>query len=147
MDAQPRGPQSFPRRDDDGRVVGLPDLLGLTLGALVLTAAALLVIDGISVLLGWSRFGSSSGWFLLILPAWLFILEEFRAWRGVRGRVVVAVSGALVALALGLLAAGAVAGLPALISGGVGAVVASFAYAIYWFHGVRWLARREGSVS
>lgn len=139
--------QRFPRRDEHGRVSGLPDLLALTVAALLTTAAALLVIDVASMLFGGSSLGSSSGWFLLILPVWLFILEELRAWRGVSGRIVVAGSGALVALALGLLAANAVAGLPALLSGGVGAAVASLAYAVYWFHGIRWLARREGSIT
>lgn len=137
----------FPRRDEHGRVSGLVDLLALTLAALVTTAAVLLVIDLVSVLFGWSKFGSSNGWFLLILPVWLFILEELRAWRGVTGRLVVAVSGALVALALGLLAANQAASLPPLLSGGVGAVVTSLAYAVYWFHGIRWLGRREGSIT
>jgi hypothetical protein len=137
----------FPRRDDDGRVAGLPDLLALTLGYLLLTALVLAVIDGVSALFGWGTVGSSNGWFTLILPAWLFILEEFRAWRPVHGRLVLALSGGVVAVGLGLAAATFVADLPPLLSGGAGAAVASVAYALYWFHGVRWLARREGSIT
>lgn len=142
-DAQDR----FPRRDDDGRVAGLPDLLALALGYLLLTAVILVVIDGVSALLGWGSPGSSNGWFTLILPAWLFILEEFRAWRPVHGRLALALSGGLVAVGLGLAAASLAADLPPLLSGGTGAAVASVAYALYWFHGVRWLARREGSIT
>jgi hypothetical protein len=151
MDAKTNAPGGsdgrFPRRDEHGRAVGLADLLALTVAALLTTAAVLLVIDGVSTLLGWGRFGSSSGWLALVLPAWLFILEEFRAWRPVSGRFAVGVSGALVALALGLGAAGLASGLPPLLSGGVGAAVASVVYAVYWFYGIRWLARREEGVT
>jgi hypothetical protein len=139
--------ERFPRRDENGRAVGLADLLALTLGYLVLTAVVLLAIDGISALFGWGSLGSSSGWFTLILPAWLFILEEFRAWRPVHGRLALALSGAVVAVGLGLAGASLAADLPPLLSGGAGAAVASVAYALYWYHGVRWLARREGSIT
>lgn len=146
MDAKTNAPGAsggrFPRRDEHGRAAGLADLLLLTAAALVTTAAVVLAIDGVSTLLGWGEFGSSSGWLALVLPAWLFILEEFRAWRGVPGRFAVAISGALVALALGLGAAGLAGALPPLVSGGVGAAAASLAYALYWFYGIRWLARR-----
>ena len=127
-------------------MVGLADLLVLTAAALLTTAVVLLLVDAVGVLLGWGEPGGSSGWLMLILPAWLFILEELRAWRGVPGRMVVAVSGGLVALALGLAAAGLAASAPPLVSGGAGAVVTSVVYALYWFHGIRWLARREGSI-
>jgi hypothetical protein len=146
MSAQDRSTERFPRRDEHGRTAGIADLLALTIAALLTTGAVLVVIDGVSALLGWGSFGGSSGWLALVLPAWLFILEEFRAWRGVHGRFVVAISGGLVALALGLGAANLAADLPPLLSGGAGAAVASVAYALYWFHGIRWLARREGSV-
>jgi hypothetical protein len=136
---------SFPRRDEQGRVVGLVDLLAFTVAGLVTAFVILLVIDGAGALVGWGEFGQASGWLLLILPAWLFIMEELRAWREVRGRLVVAVSGGLLGLAMGLLVAGVMPG-PPLVSSGVGAVVAALAYAVYWFHGIRWLARREGSI-
>jgi hypothetical protein len=146
MNEPDRSTERFPRRDEHGRAIGIADLLALTVAALLTTAAVLLVIDGISALIGWGTFGSSSGWLALVLPAWLFILEEFRAWRGVHGRFAVAVSGGLLAIALGLGAASLAADLPPLLSGGAGAAVASMAYALYWFHGIRWLARREGSL-
>lgn len=135
--------EQFPRRDGAGRVVGLADLLALTAAALLICFAVLVVVDGSGALIGWGRFGSASGWLALILPAWLFLIEELRAWRAVRGRHVVVVSGALAAMALGLLVAGATPG-PPLVSSGVGAAVAALAYAVYWFHGIRWLARRQG---
>jgi hypothetical protein len=29
------------------------------------------------------------------------------------------------------------------VSSGAGAAAAAVGYAVYWFHGIRWLARRE----
>lgn len=136
-------PDRFPRRDDDGRVVGLADLLVLTAAGLALCFVVLIAIDASGAAVGWGRFGDATGWLALILPAWLFILEELRAWRGVPGRLVVAITGGLVGLALGLLVAGVTPG-PPLVSGGAGATVAAMAYAVYWFHGIRWLAHRGG---
>jgi hypothetical protein len=138
-----RKSSSFPRRDEHGRVVGLADLLALTLASLVTGLVVLLIIEGAGALVGWGEFGQASGWLALILPAWLFIIEELRAWRAIGGaRLVVAVSGGLLGIALGLLVAGVVPG-PPLVSSGVGAVVAALAYAVYWFHGIRWLASRQ----
>jgi hypothetical protein len=134
---------SFPRRDENGRVVGFVDLLALTIASLVTGLVVLLVVEGAGALVGWGDFGQASGWLVLVLPAWLFIIEELRAWRGVGGRLVVAVSGGLLGMAIGLLIAGITPG-PPLLSSGVGATVAALAYAVYWFHGIRWLARREG---
>ena len=134
----------FPRRDRDGRVVGLADLLALTVAGLLTGAVLVLLLDGTGAALGWGEFGHVSGWLTLILPAWLFLIEEMRAWRSVPGRVPAAVVGGLLALALGLLAAGVTPG-PPVVTGGVGALVAAVAYAAWWFHTVRWLARREGS--
>lgn len=147
MNAQDRSSGRFPRRDEHGRAAGVTDLLALTVAALLTTGVVLVVIGSVGALLGWGSVGDSSGWLALVLPAWLFILEEFRAWRGVSGRFAVAISGGLVAVALGLAAASLAADLPPLLSGGAGAAVASVAYALYWFHGIRWLARREGSVT
>lgn len=133
-------------RDEHGRVKTLSALLGFTLAGLVTGVVALAVIDVATASLGRGDFGHANGWLAVILPVWLFILEELRAWRGVTGRLVLAGSGLLVGLALGLLAADAVAALPPLGSGAVGAAVASVAYAVYWYHGIRWLARREGEI-
>jgi hypothetical protein len=136
---------TFPRRDEDGRVVGLADLLALTAAALVTGFVVLLLLDVAGSLVGWGEFGEASGWLALILPAWLFLIEELRAWRPVRARHVVVVSGALLAIAVGLLVAGVTPG-PPLMSSGVGAATAAVAYAVYWYYGIRWLARREGSI-
>jgi hypothetical protein len=137
--------QRFPRRDADGRVAGLADLLALTAAGLVTCFAVVVLIDGSGALLGWGEFGQASGWLALILPAWLFLIEELRAWRAVRARLAVVISGGLVAMALGLLIAGVMPG-PPLVASGAGAAVAALAYAVYWFHAIRWLARREGSL-
>lgn len=136
---------TFPRRDEDGRVVGLADLLALTLAALLTGFAVVVVLDVAGGLVGWGEFGQASGWLALILPTWLFLIEELRAWRAVRARHVVVVSGALLGIAVGLLLAGITPG-PPLLSSGVGAAAAALAYAVYWYHGIRWLARREGSI-
>jgi hypothetical protein len=133
---------AFPRRDEHGRVVRLVDLLALMVAGLVAGLVVLLVIDGAGSLVGWGEFGRASGWLVLVLPAFL-VIEEWRAWRGVRGRPLVAISGGLAAIALGLLVAGLTPG-PPLVSSGVGAVVAALVYAVYWYHGIRWLVRREG---
>jgi hypothetical protein len=135
----------FPRRDRDGRVVGVADLLALTMAGLVTGLVVVLVLDVSGSLIGWGEFGEASGWLMLILPVWLFLIEELRAWRAVRARHAVVISGALVAMALGLVVAGVTPG-PPLVSSGAGASVAAVAYAVYWFHGIRWLARREGSL-
>src|SRR5690606_5999280 len=99
-------------RDARGRVTSLGALLGFTLAGLVTGVAALVVIDAVTALLGRGDFGHANGWLAVVLPVWLFILEELRAWRGVTGRLVLAGSGLLVGLALGLVAANAVAELP-----------------------------------
>lgn len=135
----------FPRRDGDGRVVGLADLLAITVASLLTGAAVLLIIDGSGAVLGWGTFGEISGWLVLILPAWLFLIEELRAWRGVSGRLAAAAAGGLLGLALGMIAAGFTPG-PPMITGGVGGAVAALVYAVWWFHAIRWLARREGSL-
>jgi hypothetical protein len=135
----------FPRRDGGGRVVGLADLLALTVAGLVTGFAVLVVLDAAGSLVGWGEFGQASGWLALILPVWLFLIEELRAWREVRARHLVVVSGGLVGLLVGLLVAGVTPG-PPLLSSGVGATVAALGYAVYWFHGIRWLAGRQGSM-
>src|SRR5690554_2791195 len=132
-------------RDPQGRVSTLPALLGFTLAGLVTGLVALLAVDVIMVLIGRGELGGANGWLAVVLPTWLFILEEFRAWHGVPGRLLAAGVGLPVALALGLLAAEVAGELPPLASGAVGATVASFGYAIFWFHGVRWLARRDSA--
>lgn len=133
----------FPRRDADGRISGVVDLLAVTLAGLLMGVAALAILDGAFALLGVGEFGRASGWLGLILPAWLFA-EEFRAWRTVPVRTPVAVMATALGLALGLLAAGVAAGLPPLAAGGLGALVATVTYALVWFYGIRRLSGRTG---
>ena len=129
---------AVPRRDADGRVLRLVELSGVSVAYLVLNAIGLLLIDGLVVLLSDNTFGSSSGWLLVILPGLLFF-DDFRAWRAYRMRYLVAIVSALVAFGLGLIAAGLVRDVPAMVSGGVGAAVAVLVYAPLWFLGIRWL--------
>ena len=133
----------FPRRDDEGRLVSVTDLLGMTLAGLVIGLLVLLAFDGALALLGLAEFGRANGWLALLLPAWLFA-EEFRAWRYGPARVVAALVAAGVGLTVGLLAAGLANELPPLVSGGCAAAAGTVTYAVIWFFGVRWLARRTG---
>jgi hypothetical protein len=135
--------QTFPRRDADGRVVSLGELLAVgalgTLAGLVVLA----VIDGILALVGLSEFGHASGWLALILPA-LIYFDDLRAWRGYAVRILVAVVAAGVAIGLGLVVAALASGLPPMISGAAGAMVAAVLYGLVWFVGVRWLTGQQG---
>src|SRR5262245_25733171 len=96
---------TVPRRDAAGRVVRLPDLIAAALAYALVNAVGLLIIDGVVALLGLSGFGRSSGWLVLILPGLLFF-DDLRAWRGFPLRFLVAPITAVVAVGLGLLAAG-----------------------------------------
>jgi hypothetical protein len=149
--SRPAGPEKpdsadrrlkFPHRDARGRVDTLPDLI---LGVLVWLLVALVILaifDGVLAALGQS-FGRTSGWICGVLAVWLFT-EEYRAWRPVSGRPVVALLGVLVGGAMGLAVAGVASGLPAMVSGFLGVAVATLAYAVLWYSGVRILARRSG---
>ncbi|MDG4763264.1 hypothetical protein O7632_03940 [Solwaraspora sp. WMMD406] len=136
-----------PRRDAEGRIATLADLIGVVLAGLVIGLLVLLLFDGVFQLIASGRLGQSNGWLAVILPAWLFA-DDFRAWRGGSARFVAALVALGVGVASGLLAAGVatgiVFGLPPLVSGGIGAAVLSVAYATVWFHGVRWLDGRTG---
>lgn len=135
--------RGYPHRDEQGRLVGLVDLLGIALAGLVLGVAALLLVEGVLALVGVGRFGQANGWLAAILPVWLFA-EEFRAWRGVPGRLACGLVGAAVAIALGALAQGLLQDLPPAVTGAVGAAVAVLGYALIWFYGIRWLGGRTG---
>ena len=50
----------------------------------------------------------------------------------------------MVAVLAGLLVAGLAGGLAPLLSGGLAAHAFTLGYAVLWFHGVHWLARRTG---
>lgn len=127
---------SFPQRDEDGRVIGIVDLLAVALAGTFVGLLALLLVDATFAVFGGRPFGQASGWLVAVLP-FLVLLDDFRAWRPVRGRVLVAVAAALIGLFIGSLAAGATGYLPPLVSGAVGATVAVLAYSVVWFYGVR----------
>jgi hypothetical protein len=138
------GPQrpKFPQRDAAGRVGTLPDLLVGVLVWLLVALALLLLIDGAAWLIG-QGFGGTSGWIAGLLAVWLFA-EEFRAWRPVPARGALAAVAAFIAGAMGVATTGLAAALPKLVSGFLGVSVAALAYALLWYYGVRWLARRSG---
>jgi hypothetical protein len=134
---------TFPRRDADGRVVHLVELIAWVGAGLVLGFVVLLVIDGVSSLLGAGRFGQVSGWLAAILPVWLFT-EEFRAWRAVAARIITALGCGVLAVVIGFSASVAAShALPPLGSGAVGAAISAVLYALLWYVGIRWLADRS----
>ncbi|GAA3347563.1 hypothetical protein GCM10020358_62840 [Amorphoplanes nipponensis] len=133
-----------PRRDADGRLVTVGDLLGVALAGLVTGVVVLLVFEGIMSLARAFDFGSSSGWLALILPVWLFT-EEFRAAGYGAYRIVVAALAAGFGIAVGMTLAGlAAATFPPLVSGAVGALGLTVVYCLVWFYGLRWLSHRAG---
>jgi hypothetical protein len=128
---------TLPHRDEDGRIISLPELLAAAAGFTVVNAVGLVLIDAVLALLGLSTFGRSSGWLALILPAFLYF-DDFRAWKAARLRWLAAPVAALVGIALGLLAAGLIEDAP-LLSGAIGALVAALAFAPVWWVGIRLL--------
>ncbi|MGW4295553.1 hypothetical protein ACWEH1_21225 [Micromonospora chersina] len=136
-------PRSFPRRDAEGRILTLGDLLGVSLAGLVIGVLALVLFEWAFATMGAGDFGRTNGWLAVILPLWLF-WDDFRAWEFGAARVLAALAGIAVGVLAGLLAAGLAAGLPPLVSGALAAAVCTVVYAVIWFHGVHWLARRTG---
>ncbi len=133
-----------PRRDADGRLVTVGDLLGVAFAGLVTGIVVLLVFEGVMSLARAFDFGSSSGWLALILPVWLFT-EEFRAAGYGAYRIVVAALAAGFGIAVGMTLAGlAAATFPPLVSGAVGAFGLTVVYCLVWFYGLRWLSHRAG---
>jgi hypothetical protein len=133
-----------PRRDADGRLVTVGDLLGVAFAGLVTGIVVLLAFEGIMSLAQAFDFGSSSGWLALILPVWLFT-EEFRAAGYGAYRIVVAALAAGFSIAAGMTLAGlAAATFPPLVSGAVGALGLTVVYCLVWFYGLRWLSHRAG---
>ncbi|NYF56405.1 hypothetical protein [Micromonospora purpureochromogenes] len=133
----------FPRRDAEGRVLTLGDLLGVSLAGWVIGVLALVLFDWAFASIGAGEFGRTNGWLAVILPAWLY-WDDFRAWEFGAARVVAALVAAVVAVVGGLLVAGVAAGLAPLLTGGLAALAFTLVYAVLWFHGVHWLARRTG---
>jgi hypothetical protein len=126
----------------------LVELLTAVVVGLALGGVVLVVIDGLTALLGWGRFGEISGWLAGVLPVWLFV-EEYKAWREVPTRIVLALVSTALAIPLALAAATLASGpLPPLASGAIGVSVGALAYAVLWYVGIRWLAdRTERGVS
>ncbi|KKK07102.1 hypothetical protein [Micromonospora sp. HK10] len=139
-DEQPRG---FPRRDAEGRIATLGDLLGVSLAGLVIGALALVLFEWAFATMGAGGFGRTNGWLAVILPVWLF-WDDFRAWDFGAARVFAALAGVVLGVLAGLLAAGLAADLPPLLSGALAAAAFTVVYAVVWFPGVHWLARRTG---
>ncbi|GAB3186614.1 hypothetical protein FHX75_12803 [Micromonospora palomenae] len=133
----------FPRRDAEGRVLTLGDLLGVSLAGWVIGMLALVLFDWAFASIGAGEFGRTNGWLAVILPAWLY-WDDFRAWEFGAARVVAALVAAVVAVVGGLLVAGVAAGLAPLLTGGLAALAFTLVYAVLWFQGVHWLARRTG---
>src|SRR4029453_19012027 len=101
---------------------------------------ALALIDVVFSLMGLVDFGHASGWLTAVLPIFLFV-DDFRGWKRAGGakRWIVAAVGLAVALAAGLIAASLVSGLPAILSGFVGALVLGLFYTIIWYVWIRQL--------
>jgi hypothetical protein len=136
--------RTYPRRDADGRLATIGDLLGVVLAGLVVGVAVLLVFEAATTLLQLARFGDASGWLAVILPVWIFV-EEFRAAGYGAARVVVALLAAGLGAAVGMALAGVAAtAYPALVSGAVGAAGLSLFYSLIWFYGLRALHERHG---
>ena len=132
--------QKFPRRDVDGRVISLRELFVAVIVGSLFGLAALALIDGVFALIGLGDFGHASGWLAAVLPIFLLV-DDFRGWKRAGGgrRWIAAAIGLAVAVTAGLVAASLVGGLPALLSGFVGALVVSLVYMIIWFVWIRWL--------
>jgi hypothetical protein len=136
--------RTYPRRDADGRLATIGDLLGVVLAGLVVGVALLLVFEAATTLLQLARFGDASGWLAVVLPAWIFV-EEFRAAGYGGARIIVALLAGGLGLAVGATLAGVAATmLPPLFSGMVGAAGLSLFYSLIWFYGLRALHERNG---
>jgi hypothetical protein len=134
---------AFPRRDAEGRIRALGDLLGVSLAGAVIGLLVLVLFDVAFAWLGAGDFGQANGWLAVILPVWLF-WEDFRAWAFGAPRVVAALVALAMAVVSGLLLAGVATGLPPLLSGALAATTFTVVYALVWFSGVRWLTNRTG---
>lgn len=134
-----------PKRDADGRLATVQDLLGVTLAGLASGVVILLVFEGVMTLFrGPEEFGSASGWIAVVLPVWLFT-EEFRAAGYGANRIIVAPLAAGFGVAVGMTLAGLVSSIfPPLVSGALGAFGLVVVYCLVWFYGLRWLAHHKG---
>jgi hypothetical protein len=121
-------------------VISLKELFVAVIVGTLLGLAALALIDGVFALIGLGVFGHASGWLTAVLPIFVFV-DDFRGWKRAGGgrRWIVAAIGLVVAVTAGLVAASLVGGLPAILSGFVGALVLGLFYTIIWYVWIRWL--------
>ena len=122
------------------RIRRLTDLLAQVIAGFLITIAGVLLMDGLFSLIGLGTFGNLNGWLAMIFPVIVFA-GQFSAAKGERGRLLVALIGAVAALGLGAIGAGLASALPPIGSGAVGALVASVVYATIWHLGLAIAAR------
>lgn len=135
-DAQTADKESFPPRDEHGRVADLGQWLGFVAAAVVIGFGLLLALDVIVSLFDWGTFGNTNGWVAAILAAFLFTDDfknnKFRTARW-QAMALALVLGIMVTLAVSLF----LPPWPVLFSGGVAALFGALVYAWVWFAGVR----------
>jgi hypothetical protein len=133
---------SFPPRDADGRIATVQSMLAGVGFAMVIGIVLVLAIDGVVTLIGRGSFGSFSGWIAGVLAVWMFV-EDFRAWRGVPARILVAIAGVVLAVAFGGALNVILQSLPEVFAGAISVTAAALLYAVIWFFGVRFFADRQ----
>lgn len=133
----------WPRRDSEGRIITFGHLLEAVGVLLVIGFVAVGVIDLLSTWVGIGELGGTSGWLGGLMAFWLYV-EEFRAWRGTRNRLVMALAGGVLAFGFGILATGQLSSLPSLLSGAVGVTVAALIYAPVWYFGMQLMDGEAG---
>lgn len=141
--SQPANAAKFPRRDANGRVASIHEMLAGVGANAVLGTVLVVAIDGLATLVGSGRFGQISGWLAGILMVWLFV-EDFRAWRIGTGRIGVALLAGVIGLLAGAFLSVQLTALPNIFAGAIGVLVAGLIYAVLWFYGIRMLADRIG---
>ncbi len=125
----------WPRRNSKGRITRFGHLLEVVGVLLVIGFVAVGVIDLLSTWVGIGELGGTSGWLGGLMAFWLYV-EEFRAWRGTRNRLVMALAGGVLAFGAGIVVSGLLDGLPSLLSGAAGVTVAALGYAAIWYFGM-----------
>lgn len=127
---------TWPRRNAYGRIVTFRHLLEVVGVLLVVGLVAVATVDAISTWVGFGELLRTSGWLGGVMAFWLY-LEEFRAWKGARGRWLVTAVAAVMAIAVGAVVGGVLSVLPPLVSGAIGVAVSAFTYAPLWYFGIR----------
>jgi|SoiMethySBSTD1v2_1073268.scaffolds.fasta_scaffold1083934_2 hypothetical protein len=122
------------------RVTRLTDLLAQVLAGFVISVVGVVIIDGFFALIGLGEFGNLNGWLALVFPFTVFA-GQFTVSKGERGRGLVAALGTVLAIGLGVIGATSFNNLPPIVSGGIGALVATVVYAAAWHIGLA-VARR-----